>query len=253
MEKKIKVLAIGAHADECQGGCGGTMLLLHNLGCECYALHVANHNHIRTPEQLEVFDRDISRSCEMLGMREIIIGDRGNRLYEGDRHDRDLIMEQLEKIQPDIVFLQWTRDSHPEHRRVAQTSYDAILNSRFNGKLNSVREIYAMETGVCQAGMYFLPDFFIFIDSVWETLEQALTICIAGKGERIARNKATRSRYRGLCATRSGSMAEGFKVVKFPEGIGEEESDLLLRRLLAKQFRWAGCGPWPYGNQYYQN
>ena len=253
MKKKIKVLAIDAHADECQYGCGGTMRLLYEAGCECYALHVANRNHTRTPKQLKVFDRDISHSCKMLGLHEIVIGDRGNQLYDGDRHDRELIMEQLEKIQPDIVFLQWPQDSHPEHRRVAQTGYDAILNSFWNGKLNCIREIYAMEAGICQSGMYFLPDFFIVIDSVWEILEQALTVCIAGKGEKVAREKTIQSRYRGWCASIDNVITEAFKVVKFPGGMGMEESDLLLRRLLAKQFRWGGADPWPFGNRYYQN
>ena len=253
MEKKIKVLAIGAHADESQGCCGGTLRLLYEAGCECTALHVANHNHFRTEEELKVFDHDISRSCEMLGLREIVIGDRGEHLYEGDRHDRELIMEQLEAIQPDIVFLMWPQDSHPEHRRVAQTSYDAILNSFWNGKLNSVREIYAMEADANQTMMYFQPDFYIVIESVAEVLQKALTICIKGKGELIARRKADKSRYRGWCANMGSTMTEAFKVVKFPSGIGMDESDLLLRRILAKQFLWAGASPWPYGNQYYQN
>ena len=70
MEKTTKILAIGAHADECQGGMGGTLRLLHEAGCDCTILHVANKNHTRTPEQLEIFDRDISRSCEILGVKE---------------------------------------------------------------------------------------------------------------------------------------------------------------------------------------
>lgn len=253
MKKKIKVLAVGAHADECQGCCGGTMRLLYEAGCECYALHVANHNHSRTAEELKIFDRDITRSCEMLGMREIVIGDRGNLLYEGDRHDRELIMEQLEAIRPDIVFLMWPQDSHPEHRRVAQTTYDAILNSFWNGKLDCVREIYAMEADANQTMMYFYPDIYIDIEPVAEILREALTICIAGKGEMIARRKADRARFRGWCASVGSVMTEAFKIVQFPDGVGEEASDLLLRRLLAKQFRWAGAKPWPYGNRYYQH
>ena len=253
MEKKTKVLAIGAHADECQGCCGGTMRLLYEAGCECFALHVANHNHLRTEEELKIFDRDITRSCEMLGIHEIVIGDRGNKLYEGDRHDRELIMEQLEAIQPNIVFLMWPQDSHPEHRRVAQTSYDAILNSFWNNKLKSVREIYAMEADANQTMMYFYPDFYINIESVSDVLKEALTICIAGKGKVICQRKVDRARFRGWCANAGSTMTEAFKVIKFPEGTGEEESDLLLRRLLAKEFRWAGAAPWPYGHQYFQN
>jgi LmbE family N-acetylglucosaminyl deacetylase len=118
----------------------------------------------------------------MLGFREIVIGSRESALYEGDGKDRQLIMEQLEAIQPDIVFIMWPQDSHPEHRRVAQNAYDAILNSFWDQKLSSVREIYAFETDCNQSMQYFLPDLYIRIQDVEEDLKAALKICIAGKG-----------------------------------------------------------------------
>jgi len=252
MQKKIKVMAIGAHSDECHFGCGGALRLLVEVECECMMLHVACHNHVRTPEELEVFDADIDHSAELLGCRHLIIGSRESSLYEGDRHDRSLIMEQLEVFQPDLVFLMWPQDSHPEHRRVAQTTYDAILNSLWNNKLPSIREIYAYEAGPSQSMLYFQPDLYIDISSVFEKLENALTVCIAGeKGAELAQSKADCVRFRGGCA--GLQYAEGFKVVKFPEGTGLDASDLLLRRLLANQFRWAGASPWPYGNTYFQN
>ena len=250
--KKIKVLAIGAHADESQCDLGGTLYMLHQAGCDCTVLHVANHNHYRNQEQLKIFDRDITNSCTMLGCREIIIGDRGDRIYNGDRNDRNLIMEQLEAIQPDIVFIMWPEDSHPEHRRTAQTSYDAILNSFWNKKLNSVREIYAYETDPNQCMEYFLPDFYINIQSSEEILRESLRSCIAEKGETIWQRKADRSYYRGWCGGFGHVLTEAFKVVKFPAGVGIEESDLLIRKLLSNSFRWAGASPWPYGNKYYQ-
>ena len=80
MKEKIKILAIGAHADECQIGLGGTLHLLHLAGCDCTILHVANHNHSHDAEQLAIFDREMTKSCEMLGAKEDVIGDRGNRL-----------------------------------------------------------------------------------------------------------------------------------------------------------------------------
>lgn len=189
MLNNVKILAIGAHADECHISCGGTLRLLQEAGCKCTILHVACHNHIRTVEELKIFDEDIRRCTDILGFRQIIIGDRNNLLYEGDRNDRNLIMEQLEALQPDIFFLMWPKDSHPEHRRVAQTSYDAILNSFWNGKLSNIRESYAYEGASNQSMLYFQPDLYINIEPVAEVLKQAINICIAGKGPFLTKRK----------------------------------------------------------------
>ena len=253
MEKQVKVLAIGAHADECQMSMGGTLRLLQLAGCDCTVLHVANRNHFRNEEQLKIFDQDITKSCEMLGFREIVIGSRESALYEGDGKDRQLIMEQLEAIQPDIVFIMWPQDSHPEHRRVSQNAYDAILNSFWDQKLSSVREIYAFETDCNQSMQYFLPDLYIRIQDVEEDLKAALKICIAGKGEILWQKKHDQAHYRGWSSDFGNTMAEGFKVIKFPGGTGMEGSDLLLRRLLVNHFKWAGSSAWPYGNKYFQH
>lgn len=252
MEKKIKVMAIGAHADEAHGGCGATLKFLSDLGCECVMLHVANHNHFRTPEELKEFDKNMDNAAQMLGCRHIVIGDRGNRLYEGGREDRELLIEQLRLFQPEIVFLQWPKDSHPEHRRVAQCAYDAILNTFWNQNLSTVREIYAWEAGPNQSMYYFYPDFYISYDEIADTVLKAMEACFPGDWYKLANVKEISSRFRGLCGG-NGKYAEAFKIVKFPHGSGMEKSDFLLRRLLVDHFTWAGGPPWPWGNQYFQN
>ena len=253
MEKTIKVLAIGAHADECQCCMGGVLRLLQVSGCDCTILHVANRNHFRTPEQLEVFDQDISRSCEILGVKEIVIGSRESSLYDGDGNDRKLIMQQLEAIQPDIVFIMWPQDSHPEHRRVARTSYDAILNSFWDQKLNCIREIYAYESCPNQTMQYFIPDFYIKIEPVKDILKDCIENCIAGKGQVLWQRKVDKGYFRGWCSDFGHVLTEAFKVIKFPGKTGMDGSDLLLRRLLADHFKWAGSSAWPYGNIYFQH
>ena len=144
-------------------------------------------------------------------------------------------MEQLEAIQPDIVFIMWPRDSHPEHRRVARTSYDAILNSFWNQKLNSIREIYSYETDANQTMMYFTPDFYIRIEPVKEILKVCIENCIAGKGQMMWQRKMDEDYFRGRCADFGHALTEAFKVIKFPCETGMDGSDLLLRRLLGRQ------------------
>lgn len=251
MEKKIRVMAIGAHADECHAGCGAVLKLLADKGCECAMLHVAYRNRKNTPEERAAYDAIFDNAASMLGCRHITVG-RGNPLYDGDNADRETLMAQLEAFQPDIVFLQWPQDSHPEHRHVAQCSYDAILRSQWNGKLNSVREIYAYEAGANQSMMYFYPDIYICFDSIAGTFFGAMEACFPGNAAKLAEPVEINSRYRGLCSG-AGKYAQPLKVVKFPGSMGIDDSDLLLRRLLAAEFKWAGGSAWPWGNQYYQN
>lgn len=248
IENKIKVMAIGAHLDECHAGCGATLYMLSRKGCECMMLHVACHNHRHTPENLAAFEARADKAAQMLGCSHKIIGDRGNQLYEGSRADRELIMAELEAFQPNIVFLQWPQDSHPEHRSVALTSYEAILNSFWNQKLNSVREIYAYEAGPSQTMLYFMPDFYINITSVFDLAKEAYdTMFPEQKPSSLSVIREESAIFRARCASFSGK-AEAFKVVKFPHGVGDSGNDLMLRRLLTDFFIWGGASPWPYAS-----
>lgn len=126
--QKKKVLVIGAHPDDPETGCGGTMLWLKEAGCEVVAVYmtkgeggISGKTHseavaIRVPEA--------QKACEILGVRPVFLSQiDGHSEVNKERYQemRDVIAAE----NPDVVLTHWPIDSHPDHRVCSLLVYDA--------------------------------------------------------------------------------------------------------------------------------
>ena len=154
------------------------------------------------------------------------------------------IQAEIEGYQPDILFIQWPKDNHPEHVQVAKASYHALSNSLSIG----IHEVYAFEAGEKQTMDYFVPDFSIDITDAFDTVAQSLK-CYAtdhADGEWLTHEKRVCAAFRGL--QNGQNLAEAFRIVKYPDG----HDDFYLREMMGDAFRWWGCRQYPaFGREYF--
>ncbi|MCE5344665.1 MAG: PIG-L family deacetylase [Bacteroidales bacterium] len=164
-EKNLKIVVVGAHPDDPETGCGGTMILYATEGHEVVSayltrgeagIHGKSYEEaslIRTNEALEackvmkaraVFLRQIDGSCE-------ITADRYIEMYDF-----------LKSENPDIVFTHWPVDTHRDHRICSILVYDAWL------KLNRGFDLYYFEVESGGQTQNFPPTNFVDISSVIE-------------------------------------------------------------------------------------
>ena len=123
-----KVLVIGAHPDDPESMCAGTMLKLKAMGAEVVAVYLTSgeagivgktHEQARTIRQAEA-----RKACEVLGVRAVFLTQTdGNAEVNKERYDE--MKALIEAEQPDMVITHWPIDSHRDHRVCSILVYDA--------------------------------------------------------------------------------------------------------------------------------
>jgi LmbE family N-acetylglucosaminyl deacetylase len=179
---KLKVLVTGAHPDDPETGCGGTIAKLSEAGHEVIALCLTrgergingkSHSeaaHIRTNEAL--------KACEILKARAVFATQiDGDCEINQERYEE--IKTLVEKEQPHIIFTHWPVDSHPDHRVCSSLVYDVWSRS---GK-KSAFYYYEVMTG--HQSQNFSPTDYVDITSVIEKKHHA---CFVHESQNIKQN-----------------------------------------------------------------
>ena len=130
-----KVLVIGAHPDDPETMCGGTMLKLKAMGVEVVSVYLTSgeagiqgksHEEARAIRQAEAH-----QACEVMGVRSVFMTQiDGNAEVNKERYAEMLALIEAEK--PDMVITHWPIDSHRDHRVCAVLVYDAWRQSGYS-------------------------------------------------------------------------------------------------------------------------
>lgn len=119
----MKILAIGAHPDDIEVGCSGTLIKYAKAGHEIHLLvmtegHMGGERAIRKKEQM--------KSAKILNPRELIWG--GLEDTQLPLHVNKMVQDievVLKKIVPDFIFVQYEDDTHQDHRALAKATISA--------------------------------------------------------------------------------------------------------------------------------
>lgn len=120
----MKYLFIGAHADDIEIGCGGTLLKaskknqIFNFIATNSEYSDENGKLIRTAQDAK---NDIDRCYQGKKIKNII-GKSKVFYLENNEKLRSELIRIKKKIIPDIVFIPWIHDPHPDHKNLAEAS-----------------------------------------------------------------------------------------------------------------------------------
>jgi LmbE family N-acetylglucosaminyl deacetylase len=183
-QKRLRVVVVGAHVDDPQSGCGGTIARYADLDHDIVALSLTRGDSesiaasLNMPPQELAARRyaDAQRSCALLRCRFVALHyiNRGTEVTMARyREFGDVLLGQ----KPDIVFTQWPIDTHPDHRAASLLTYDAWLR----GGKKCPLYFYEVELG--QQTQDFSPTHYVDITGVAERKKSACyanTITVAG-------------------------------------------------------------------------
>jgi LmbE family N-acetylglucosaminyl deacetylase/Flp pilus assembly protein TadD len=122
------ILAIGAHPDDIEFGCGATLLRYREQGDATHALILTSgekgFDNGNKPTQRIDEARAAGRLLELTGMTIHDLPD----TQLGTRRDeiKGLIEARVEELKPDIVFTHTPHDVHSDHRAVAEATREAV-------------------------------------------------------------------------------------------------------------------------------
>lgn len=126
--RKLKIVVVGAHPDDPESGCGGSIALYSDQGHEVAILYLtrgeAGIQGASMQEAAAIRTAESLKACGILKARPVFAGQiDGNTEVNRSRYDD--FRKLLEAERPDVVFTHWPIDTHRDHRAASLLVYDA--------------------------------------------------------------------------------------------------------------------------------
>ena len=176
----MRILAIGAHPDDLEILCAGTLARYAQEGHEvvmCVATDgTAGHMVIKPPELAQIREREARAAAEVIKAEFIWLGFPDELIFN-DRETRLAFVDAIRLARPDVIISHAPDDYHPDHRVVNSLVFDtSFIASLPNIETNqpphpAVPPIYYMDT---LAGKGFHPTEYVDISATIETKRQML-------------------------------------------------------------------------------
>jgi LmbE family N-acetylglucosaminyl deacetylase len=179
-ENKLKLLVAGAHPDDPESACGGTMALYADAGHEVVSLYltrgeagVPGKNH---EEAARIRSAEAEKSCKLLQSRPVFLT-QIDGATEVNAHRYDEVKEALAHERPDIVITHWPIDGHRDHRAISLLVYDAWL------RLGKRFQLFYFEVEMGHQTQQFNPTHYVDITSVESRKKEACLVHISQNAE----------------------------------------------------------------------
>jgi len=179
-EKKLKVVVVGAHPDDPETMCGGTMAIYANAGHEVISAYLtrgeAGIEGLTHDEAAKIRTAEAKTACDILKVRPEFLGQiDGSCEITPDRYKQ--IIAFIKKEAPDIIITHWPIDTHRDHRICSVLVYDAWLN------LGRKAALYYGEVMSGTQSQNFSPTDYLDISSVIEMKHQSCFVHVSQKIE----------------------------------------------------------------------
>lgn len=169
----MKVLAIGAHGDDLELFCGGTLARYAAQGDEVVMCVVTDGRGrpAGDPEQIAAVRKaEAQASADVIGAELAWMGvpDGGLWFDEASRH---LFVEVIRRTTPDVIITHPPDDYHPDHKTTSRLVMDAAQVSRtanYPSSLPPHRLPVPVAFMDSERGIDFLPEEYVDISPVWE-------------------------------------------------------------------------------------
>lgn len=199
------LIAVGAHPDDIELGCGGTVRAATKVGKTVVAVFLTKGELSGNPE---VRCRESREALSILGVKEIYFGDFPDSEIPNNRTVITFLEEFYNRLKPKTILTHSINDMHQDHRQVGWLSMAAYRNAP---------QILAYETP--RVTKSFSPTYFVDISHCVKDKWAALK-CHASQSEK---RYLTYESMVHLTSFRGSQVnlpyAEAFEVVRYVERI----------------------------------
>ena len=115
----VDVLAIGAHPDDVDMTCGGSLAKFAARG-KSVAILDLTRGEMASRGTPEIRDREARASADILGVRERTILDMGDGRLENNMANRTQLVEVIRRLRPTLILTHYWDDLHPDHAACGQ-------------------------------------------------------------------------------------------------------------------------------------
>lgn len=208
----MNILFFGAHPDDLEILCGGTIARCVAAGHEVWMAVATNGNvgspHLSKEEIAAIRKDEATEASHVLGAKGFIWMEEDDEFLFDDKRTRLKVVEALRKADADIVVTHSPTDYHPDHNTCSKLVTDARILSAVrlieteSPHLDKSPELFYMDS---VAGINFSPEFYVDVTATFETKLEALA-CHRSQAEwiqslfqqEISSLPRTQAAFRGL-------------------------------------------------------
>lgn len=222
----MRILAIGAHPDDVEILCSGTLALCAERGDEVF-IAIATNGDVGSGEPDAVAEEiaqtrheEAKASASLIGASLIWMGFH-DEFLEDNRETRERFIDAIREARPDVMLIHSEDDYHPDHRLAGKIARDcripvSVPLVRTALPPTEIPTAFIMDTVL---GRNFEPEFFVDVSSVIEKKKamlrshesQAAWIAHVFDAE-ITTNMEIQGRFRGAQA--GVEYAESFRALR---------------------------------------
>ena len=172
MSEQLDVLAIGAHPDDIEIACGGTVALLVQQGLRVGFLHLTR-GEMGTRGSAEERELEAAAAGAALGVTSVQYLDCGDGALRTTTTEEDALIAMLRASRPRLVLGPTPSDRHPDHERahrlVREASFYAGLRRRGEGEAHRPAAVYSY-----MQHDPFVPSFVVDVSATWDSKMNSL-------------------------------------------------------------------------------
>ncbi len=166
-ENLRSILCLGAHADDIEIGCGGTIL---QLLCRYPALNVCWVVFSASPERAVEASNSARDFLQNAGEKRVILKNFRDTLFPWDGEKIKTFFQELRsEFSPDLIFTHRLEDRHQDHRTLAEFTWNTFRDHliweyeipKYEGDLGHPNVYVPLTEAVCQKKITLIRQHFL--------------------------------------------------------------------------------------------
>ncbi len=125
----VNILAIGAHPDDVELGCGGMLVRAARSGHQVFMCTVTRGGASGDPKERT---EELFKSAKFIGAKDVLIGDFQDTKLNVGNELINFLEGYINKVDPDVILSHFHGDIHHDHRAVSTATLEA---ARFNSNV----------------------------------------------------------------------------------------------------------------------
>ncbi len=176
---KLDILAFGAHPDDVELACAGTMILHQQSGFKTGIIDITR-GEMGTRGSESIRESEAIKAKEILGLSVRENLNLPDGFIQNDRESRLLVVRKIREFMPDIILCNAVTDRHPDHGLASQLVSDAVflaglpkvLTELLDGSTQSAWKVPKVYHYI--QDRFIRPDFVIDVTTVWAKRMEAV-------------------------------------------------------------------------------
>lgn len=175
-DKKVRILCLGAHCDDIEIGCGGTLLSIINMCKKADVLWIVfSSDCIREKEAISSANIFLKQAYK----KNITIGKFRDGFFPYTGIEIKEYFEELKKaFSPDLIFTHYKADLHQDHRTISELTWNTFRDHfileyeipKYDGDFGAPNFFVPLEPSICHTKIkYILTSFKTQSDRHWLT------------------------------------------------------------------------------------